>query len=112
MATLAAQALSSTAFTTATYSAATSGAGGDLVRCGNGYLIHVKNGSGSTLTATFVLPGTTPPGDALPSHTATITAGADGFIRVPDYYSDPANPGYAKVTWSAVTSVTVASLQV
>jgi hypothetical protein len=106
MATIATQAIPSTGLN-ATYNNA-SGTGD---RVAPGSIIHVKNGNGSALTATFdvvlTLDGDLVVGDRVISG-ITATTGM-WFLKVPNnqIYADPAD-GLVKITWSVTTSVTFA----
>lgn len=70
-----------------------------------GALLIVKNGSGASITVTFVIPGTLPTGDAYPDKAFPVPAGAERWLRVLDVYSPYVT---ATVTFSSVTSVTAA----
>lgn len=87
-----------------TYHAASGG--GDKVNPAEGTLLHVKNGSGGSLTVTLVTPGTEE-GLAIADRTAVIADGAEWFIPMRTLYRDPAD-GLASITWSGTTSVTFA----
>lgn len=94
--------------TDATYTAAA--AGGDTIAPAAGLVLHVKNGDAAAKTVTLVRPGTQY-GQANPDIAVVIAASpGNQFIRVPPEFADPAT-GLVNVTYSAVTSVTVALLQ-
>jgi hypothetical protein len=78
----------------------------DTVQVGS--TLIVKNGSGASITVTMVTPGNLPTGDAYPDRAYTVTAGAEAWIPILSEYRNSA--GVAAVTFSAVTSVTVASI--
>jgi hypothetical protein len=78
----------------------------DTVQVGS--TLIVKNGSGASITVTMVTPGNLPTGDAYPDRAYTVTAGAELWIPVLSEYRNSA--GVAAVTFSAVTSVTAASI--
>lgn len=78
----------------------------DTVQVGS--TLIVKNGSGASITVTLTTPGTLPTGDAYPDKAYTVTAGAEAWIPVLSDYRNSA--GVAAVTFSAVTSVTAASI--
>jgi hypothetical protein len=110
MALVAVQQTSTSGLVAATYSAATTGPG-DTVVPGVGRFIHVKNGSGGSLTVTLVTPETRD-GNAVADKTIAFTTGQEGFIATPDNstYKDPST-GLTTITWSTVTSVTFAHVQ-
>jgi hypothetical protein len=93
---------------TPTYAAAT--AGGDaFVPTDTGVLI-VKNGGGAPVTVTLdVAQATTPSGDPFPEHAVTVANGSERWIGPlsASIYRN-ASTGQCAVTYSAVTSVTVA----
>ncbi|QDG65847.1 hypothetical protein NIBR502772_06115 [Pseudarthrobacter sp. NIBRBAC000502772] len=78
----------------------------DTVQVGS--TLVVKNASGVSVTVTLVTPGNLPTGDAYPDRAYTVTAGAEAWIPVLSEYRNTA--GVAAVTFSAVTSVTAASI--
>ena len=78
----------------------------DTVQVGS--TLIVKNGSGASITVTMVTPGNLPTGDAYPDKAYTVIAGAEAWIPVLSEYRNTA--GVAAVTFSAVTSVTAASI--
>lgn len=78
----------------------------DTVQVGS--TLIVKNASGASITVTLVTPGNLPTGDAYPDRAYTVTAGAEAWIPVLSEYRNTA--GVAAVTFSAVTSVTAASI--
>lgn len=73
-----------------------------------GSTLIVKNASGAGITVTMVTPGNLPTGDAYPDKAYTVGAGAEAWIPVLSEYRNTA--GVAAVTFSAVTSVTAASI--
>jgi hypothetical protein len=92
----------------ATYAAATA-SGGDKVIPGAGSFVHVVNGSGADITVTLVTPGTVE-GLSVDDQEVVVTAGESRFIAVSNLYRNPSD-GLATITYSAATSVTVASLR-
>lgn len=84
------------------------GASGDTVAPGERTVLHVKNGSGSSINVTVAVPGTEY-GQARPDPVVAVGAGADKFIYLPDEIADPTDHR-VHVTYSATTSVTVAAL--
>jgi hypothetical protein len=95
-----------------TYVAA--GAGGDKFGPGPDRHFRVKNGSGASITVTIVVPGNTKYNIAQPDiGPVTIAAGAEFvFGPFPDDLGDPTDSGLISVTYSAVTTVTVAVVDV
>lgn len=92
--------------TTITYQAAA--AGGDTFQPGDRTELRVRNGGGSSVTVTVVVPGNTRYGVAEPDVPVVVAAGAEVAIGpFPDDLRDPAT-GTAGVTYSGTTSVTVA----
>lgn len=73
-------------------------------------VLHVKNGSGGSINATVVIPGTDAYGQARPDVVVAVAAGAEKAIG--PFPLDAADPTTMLVTvnFSAVTSVTVALL--
>jgi hypothetical protein len=72
----------------------------------------VENGSGAPITATFVVPGTTETGEAIPDNVVTIPAGQMWVIPFNAVYDDPTLAGVTgAVNWSATTDVTRRVLQ-
>lgn len=90
-----------------TYAAAAGG--GDQAPVGEKLVLHVKNGDASSKTVTVATPGTVG-GLAIADAAQTIPAAGEAFIPLKSTYRDPAT-GRAGITYSAVTSVTVAVLQ-
>lgn len=81
--------------------------------------LRVKNGGGSSVTVTVApvtpttvaAPGVTPGPVSLPSYSVAVAASADAMIGpFPMAYRDAS--GNINVTYSAVTSVTVAAIKV
>ena len=107
MATLTTQNISDTGLQP-TYAAASGG--GDAMVADSTSFLHIKNGAGSSMTVTLVTPGTVD-NLAVADRTITIAAGTDQMIAVPDiYYKDPTT-GLASITYSSVTTVTVAAIR-
>lgn len=106
MATLAIQTIDNDGLTPA-YVAAS--AGGDKVVPGAGSYVHVKNGSGASITVTLVTPGSVD-GLAIADRAVAVGAGAEAKIAVPNLYKDPTD-GLAALTYSAVTSLTIGSFR-
>jgi hypothetical protein len=82
---------------------------GDRVNPGS--IIHVKNGNGSALTATFDVLMLVDGDLAVPDRAISGITATTGmwFLKVPNnsIYQDPAD-GLVKITWSVTTSVTFA----
>lgn len=91
--------------TALTFAAAT--VGGDTCATGSDVRLFVKNGSGSSITVTLVTPGTVDGDLAIADRTVTVAAGAETAIPMTDLYRNPST-GVASITYSAVTTVTVA----
>lgn len=90
---------------------ASAAGGGDKMRPGDHNFLHVKNGDGSPITVTLITPGTSE-GLAIADQTVTVAATGEQMIRVtPERYRNPSD-GLASITYSAVTSVTVAAFGV
>jgi hypothetical protein len=89
---------------------ATAAGGGDTIVGGSGTLLVVRNGDASSKTVTVVRPGTTY-GTADPDIALVIPAGGIAIFRIPSEFADPTDPvGGVDITYSAVTSVTVAAV--
>lgn len=96
-----------------TYAAAA--AGGDTFAPPGGTSTHlrVKNGGGSAITATLAFPGTTSYGVAKPAkQSASIAAGAEVAIGPIPAEAVDTSTGLVSVTYSGVTTVTVAVVSV
>lgn len=96
---------------TPTYAAATGG--GDAMVCSNDSMLHVKNGGGSPITVTLAIPAGTSlwANAAYTNTTVSVSNGSEKMIGPihPGLYQDPTT-GLCTITYSGVTSVTVASL--
>jgi hypothetical protein len=86
--------------------------GGDSIAPNDNGVLVVKNGSGSTITVTMIVPGNTKYGIANPDPTFAVTAGNTAYIGT--LPSDLANPstGLVDFTYSGVTSLTVGGVQI
>lgn len=91
--------------TTLTFTAAA--VGGDAVRPNDGAYVLVANGDGTSTTVTVVVPGTDKYGLARPDITVSVAAGATAVIG--PFPSDLASSGLVNLTYSKVTSLTVAA---
>lgn len=70
------------------------------------HALVILNGSGSSITASVVVPGNTKYGQAQPDVAVTIAAGVETVIGpFPDDLADPAD-GLVHVTYSSVATVT------
>lgn len=94
--------------TAITYSAATGG--GDTFNVPHDHVeLRVKNGGASPITVTLVIPGTNAYGEPQPDvASSSIAAGAEVSIGPIPTLAVDGSTGVASVTYSAVTTVTVA----
>jgi hypothetical protein len=111
MATLTTQTITRSG-TTPTYAAATGG--GDAMACGTDMFLHVKNASGGAITVTIAIPaGATGYPQAAYTNTVVSVPATTGDKMigpiVAPLYADPTT-GLATITYSGVTSLTVAAL--
>lgn len=92
--------------TAPTYNAASGG--GDTVAASDRTHVHVKNGSGSSITLTITTPGTVA-GLAIADATITVPAGAERIVGplTSALFGDP-----VQLAWSSATSVTFAALTI
>lgn len=86
--------------------------GGDSFTPGDDVFLHVNNGGGSSITVTVAGQGTILPNMDVPDVVVSVGAGTDRFIGpFPfTYFADPTD-GLCDVTYSGVTSVTVAAFR-
>lgn len=87
-------------------------AGGDTVVPGDRTRLIVKNGGGAPITVTIpVFPATLATGAAQPAHTVSVPAAGEMWIGPLNTasYANPAN-GLAAISYSGVTTVTVAAI--
>lgn len=93
--------------------AAASG-GGDTFTPDKDTYLHVKNASGAPITVTIVTPRTDPIGNPVADNAISVPA-TTGDVRIGPFpaeiYADPTT-GLATVTYSGVTSLTVAAVLV
>jgi hypothetical protein len=80
----------------------------DTVRVGS--TLVVKNDSVGSINVTLVVPGNLETGVGYPDKVYAVGAGDEAWIPVLAVYGQDDSPGVADVTFSAVTSVTVASI--
>ncbi|MDP9183846.1 MAG: hypothetical protein M3P04_13860 [Actinomycetota bacterium] len=90
--------------TAITYAAAAGG--GDTIGYTPYGVLRVKNGSGSSITVTVVTPGNTQYSQADPDIPVVVTAGAE--VAIGPFPSTLAVDGVISITYSGVTSLTVA----
>ncbi|MFC5802806.1 hypothetical protein [Streptomyces formicae] len=110
MATLSVQSISAAGLDPTYASAA---AGGDKVKPGRTTFLHVINGGGSSITVTLVAPGNYYGSVANPDPTYTVGASGEMLIPVPPTpFANSADSGLASITYSGVTTVTVAALRI
>jgi hypothetical protein len=81
---------------------------GDTAPTGSGRFLYVKNGSGGSITVTLATPGTVS-GLDVENPTLVIAAGKAGIIPLTRVFA--AANGRASITYSAVTTVTVAAFE-
>ncbi|WP_151898275.1 MULTISPECIES: hypothetical protein [unclassified Streptomyces] len=85
---------------------------GDKLKPGRTTFLHVINADASPITVTIATPGTVS-GLAIADRAVTVDASDEQMIPIPaDLYGDPADSGLASVSYSSVTSVTVAALRI
>ena len=88
--------------------------GGDAMSCGSGMMLRVVNGGGSPITVTLNVPAarTYEPNVAITSPAVSVTNGTTKEFGPIDAqtFQDPTT-GLCSITYSAVTSVTVAAVQ-
>lgn len=92
-----------------TYAPAT--AGGDAMIADQTSFLHIKNGAASSMTVSIADPMTFDTVLTVSSRVVTVAANSEQMIAIPDtLYKNPAT-GLASITYSAVTSVTVAAIR-
>jgi hypothetical protein len=93
-----------------TYAAAAGG--GDTFQPSNNTFVHVKNGSGAPITVTIVTPGSVS-GQAVADVTVSVpaTTGERMIGPLPGSLFARASDGRADLTYSGVTSLTIAVLE-
>lgn len=108
MATLATQQIGRSGVTP-TYAAASGG--GDAFVCDERTFLHVKNGSGASVTVT-ITPVATVDGISLSAQQITVPASGEKMAGPfpAELFRDPAT-GLASIGYSASTSVTIAALR-
>jgi hypothetical protein len=108
MATLATQSIKRAGLSPA-YAAAAGG--GDQFTPGRNTFLHVKNGGGAPITVTVVTPGIALADVPIADLAVVVTNAQERMIGPfpPEFFADPALSGQAAITYSAVTTVTVAA---
>ncbi|MGW4030749.1 hypothetical protein ACWEFL_15755 [Streptomyces sp. NPDC004838] len=82
--------------------------GGDTAPCGPSRALYVRNGGGSPVTVTIATPGRVS-GLDIENPALIVAAGDDGMIPLSRLFAG--TNGRAAITYSGVTSVTVAVLE-
>jgi len=85
--------------------------GGDTMVGGSARFLYVNNGGGSPITVTLVTPETVEGSLAVEDRGVSVTNGTFRIIPVPSRYNN-SSTGLASITYSGVTSVTVAAVAV
>lgn len=85
--------------------------GGDDCATGAGVLLVVNNGSGGSITVTLATPETVDGDLTVQDRAVAVAAGAEAVIPVTDRYRNPST-GRCAITYSGVTSLTVAVIRV
>jgi hypothetical protein len=92
----------------------TAAGGGDAMACGQGMMLEVVNGGGSPITVTLAVPSsrTYEPNVAITSPAVSVVNGTTKWFGPIDAqtFMDPTT-GLCTITYSGVTSVTVAAVQ-
>jgi hypothetical protein len=83
--------------------------GGDTMVGAQGVHLYVNNGGGAPITVTLVTPEVVEGSLAVTDRTVSVTNGTWKLIPVPSRYND-STTGLASITYSAVTTVTVAAI--
>lgn len=92
---------------------AAASAGGDKVAANPRGFLLVRNGGGSSITVTVAVPGNTKYGQAAPDVAVTVPNATDRLIGpFPDDLADRATDNLVAITYSGVTSVTVAAIEI
>lgn len=87
--------------------------GGDKVAPNDRGALHVRNSSGASINVTVAVPGNTRFGPAAPDVVIAVPAAADRLIGpFPFELADQATDNLVAITYSAVTTVTVAAIQI
>lgn len=92
---------------------ASAAGGGDKVDAGDHTAILVTNGGGGSINVTVAVPGNTQFGQAEPDIVVAVAAGATKLIGpLPVALEDRATDRLIAVTYSGVSSVTVAAIEI
>jgi hypothetical protein len=88
--------------------------GGDAMACGSGMFLYINNGGGGSITVTLAVPAAivATPNLAITSPVITVANGTNKMIGpiVAQFFQDPTT-GLCTITYSGVTTVTVAAVQ-
>lgn len=89
-------------------------AGGDRFAPDSNTFLLVRNGGGSPITVTVVTPGVNAIGLNYDDAVFTVAAGAEKMAGPfpAQFFADPTAGGLASITYSGVTSLTIAPVQV
>lgn len=98
------------AITGTTYALVAASGGGDKFTPGDNTYFHVNNGGGSSITVTVDVPGNTKYQQAAPDVAVTVANGAQKIIGPFPADLAGASDGLISITYSGVTSVTVAAV--
>ena len=111
MATLATQKVTRAGLLNPTFAACT--VGGDRFTPDSNTHLHVKNGSGGALTVTIAATKVVIPNEQLPNVVVSVPAGGEARIGPFPYdvFAATDGSGLADVTYSGVTSLTIAVIQ-
>lgn len=91
---------------------ASAAGGGDTLKPEENGVLLVRNGDATATTVTVVVPGSDKYGSARPDLTLSVAASATGaFGPFPKDLADPAD-GLIDITYSKVTSLTVAAVRI
>lgn len=109
MATLSSQSISRAGVVPSYASAA---GGGDKFHPSETTFLHVKNGSGGSITVTIPTPGSVE-GEPIADRAVALGAGAEKMIGpLPKrLFGNPADSGLGAITYSGVSSLTIAALE-
>lgn len=92
---------------------ATCAGGGDKFKPGDRVFAHIKNGHSSSQTATFVTPGAVD-GQAIADLAVAVPNAGERIIGplTASLFRNPDDSGLAAITYSGVTSLTIAIIQI
>lgn len=111
MATLATQSITRVGIVPS-YAAATGG--GDRFTPDKNTFLHIKNGSGGSITVTVVTPRTDAWGNAIADNANAVAAGTEEMMGPfpAESYAATDGTGLADITYSGVTSLTIGAFNV